>query len=68
MCNSKNSAALERRVQVYPPPKYSALVKAMSKAEKISESEVVSTAIKDFFDRMPEDIKERLRTLSKHSY
>jgi hypothetical protein len=68
MENKKKSAAIERRVQAYPPPKYHKLTEAYAKATGITQSEVVTTALKDFFDKMPECERSRIISVSKHSY
>ena len=66
--NKKRSSALDRRVQFYPPPKYSELTRAYSKVNEMKDSEVAKIALKEFFDRMPEAERRRILTQSKHSY
>lgn len=68
MSNQKKSAAIERRVQGYPPPKYHGLTEAYAKVSGMAVSGVVTQAIKEFFDRMPEGERKRIINQSKHSY
>lgn len=62
------SASLQRHVQAYPPPKYYRLVDAMSKCENISRSEVVNQAVKEYFDRMPEQDRQRILQQGSNHY
>ena len=55
--------ALERRLQCYPPAKYCNLTKALARANGMREGQVVTVALKEYFDRMPE--QERQRILSQ---
>ena len=64
----KKSVALQRHIQAYPTPKYFTLVDAMSKCREISKSEVVNTAVKEYFDRMPEQERQRILTIGKNTY
>lgn len=68
MTNTKKSTALERRLQGYPPPKYHRLTEAYAKATGVTKSEVVTIALKNFFDRMPEGERARIISASKHHY
>ncbi len=68
MQNKKKSVAIERRVQCYPPPVYHKLTVGYAAVNGMTESKVISQALKDFFDRMPQQEKERLLSASKHSY
>lgn len=65
---TKKTTKADRRLQVYPPPKYLTLVKAYQKVNEMGESEVVTHVIRDFFDRMPPEERERIISLSKNSY
>ncbi len=49
----------EREKKCYPPPKYVGLLEAYSQLNKVTESSVLSHALKCFFDTMP--INERLQ-------
>jgi hypothetical protein len=64
----KVSTSLQRHIQAYPSPKYFLLVEAMSKADAISKSEVVNKALREYFDRMPEQERQRIVNVSKNSY
>lgn len=64
----KKSVALQRNIHAYPPPKYYTLVDAMSKCREISKSEVVSIALKEYFDRMPEGERQTILTLGRNHY
>lgn len=55
-------------VKAFPTPKYFNLVDSLSKSEGLSRSKVVTTAIKSYFDNMPEKEKERIVNNSKNSY
>jgi len=69
MCNEKkNSSSHERAIKAFPNPKYFNLVDSLSKSEGVSRSKVVSTAIKSYFDNMPDQEKERIVNNSKNSY
>lgn len=69
MANGKKvSTSLQRHIQAYPSPKYYLLVEAMSKANDISRSEVVNKALREYFDRMPEQERQRIVNVSKNSY
>lgn len=56
----------DRAIKSYPPQKYVELVKAYALTNELTESKVVTLALKDFFNRMTES--ERKRLFSKHSY
>ena len=66
------TSAQKRRMRCYPPPKYFTLIKAYQVVNEMGESEVMTTIIRDFFDRMPEQDRESLikksKTTSKNSY
>jgi len=64
----KNNRFKERRVQGYPPPIYCKLTQGYAAANGITESKVVSEALKQFFDGMPQRERERFLSVSKHSY
>lgn len=69
MCNGKKiSSSHQRTIKAYPTPKYFNLVDSLSKSEGISRSEVVSVALKSYFDNMPEEQRQRIATNSKNSY
>lgn len=73
MCNEKKvyestKRALQRRVHAYPPPKYHELTTAYAKANEMPKSEVVTLALKQFFDSMPKQEQVRIQNLSKNSY
>lgn len=68
MSAQKSNPALERRLQAYPPPKYHLLTKAYAQVNEMKDSETVSFIIKDFFDRMPEQERQRLIDKSRHHY
>jgi hypothetical protein len=57
--------SLQRRLQVYPPPKYFGLFSAFVKANEMKESEAASLMIRVFFDAMTPDEKLRLRMLAE---
>jgi len=61
MCKKQHprSSSLERRVQIYPPPKYFGLFTAYARANEMRESEAAVHMIRCFFDAMPEG--ERIR-------
>lgn len=54
------TAAQKRRLQAYPPPRVHSLLVAYSVFYEVRKSEIVSTAIKEFFDRMPASDRERI--------
>ena len=58
----------DRRIQAYPPPKYHNLTTAYAKANDMKESAAVSHIIKEFFDKMPAQERERIIQVSKNSY
>jgi hypothetical protein len=60
--------ALKRRVHSYPPPKYHNLTVAYASLNEMRKSEVVTQAIKEFFDRMPKPEQERILRQSKHRF
>ena len=64
----QKSAALQRHVQAYPPPKYFGLILAMAKCDAISKSEVINIAVKQYFDNLPQDEKTRIIQQSKNTY
>lgn len=64
----KGSTALQRHVQAYPPPKYYRLVEAYSKCNEISKSEVVNKALKEYFDKMPDEDRQRIVNVSNNHY
>ena len=69
MSNEKKvSTSLQRHIQAYPSPKYFLLVEAMSKTNAISKSEVVNRALREYFDRMPDQERQRIVNVSKNSY
>jgi hypothetical protein len=70
MCEDKKtkSVALQRRVQGYPPPRYHNLLLAKSKCDGLSESAIVTEAVKQYFDSMPEQERQRITQFSKNSY
>lgn len=52
------SVAHARRVVTYPPPKYFKLLNAYADTHEVSKSEVLSDALKAFFDALnPRKIK-----------
>lgn len=68
MCEKKNSSSHQRAVKAFPTPKYFNLVDSLSKSEGVSRSKVVSTAIKSYFDNMPEHERNRIVNNSKNLY
>ncbi|MCA6489082.1 MAG: hypothetical protein IM569_13610 [Chitinophagaceae bacterium] len=60
--------ALKRRVHSYPPPKYHSLTVAYATVNEMRKSEVVTQALKEFFDRMPKPEQERILKQSRHQY
>lgn len=63
------SVEKNRRVTAYPPPRYSKMVKAFAEINESTESKIASQAIKNFFDNLPNDQKQRvLKAISKNSY
>lgn len=60
--------ALKRRVHSYPPPKYHSLTVAYASLNEMRKSEVVTQALKEFFDRMPKPEQERILRQSKHHF
>lgn len=60
--------ALKRRVHSYPPPKYHNLTVAYASVNEMRKSEVVTQALKEFFDRMPKQEQERILQQSKNHY
>lgn len=55
-----NNSTLDRRVQVYPSPKYFGLFTAYAAANEMAESEAAAHMIRCFFDQMPEGEKIRI--------
>jgi hypothetical protein len=60
--------ALKRRVHSYPPPKYHNLTVAYAAANEMRKSEVVTQALKEFFDRMPKHEHDRILRHGKNHY
>ena len=60
--------ALKRRVHSYPPPKYHILTVAYAAANEMRKSEVVTQALKEFFDRMPKQEQERILRQGRNHY
>jgi hypothetical protein len=60
--------ALKRRVHSYPPPKYHTLTVAYAAANEMRKSEVVTQALKEFFDRMPKQEQERILRQGRNHY
>ena len=58
----------QRTMKCYPSPKYLTLVKAYQQVNEMGESEVLCVIIKNFFDGMPPQERERIINLSKNSY
>lgn len=59
-----------RRIECYPPIKYSLLIKGYKEINEIeTKGEAVKVIIKNFFDNMPKDQKEQiLSRVSKNGY
>jgi hypothetical protein len=51
---------MQLRVQAYPPPVYGKMIKGMARETGISQSEVVTRAVKAYFDSMPESERQNL--------
>lgn len=66
--SEKKSVAVTRRVQGYPPPRIHSLAVGYSKVYNVGQSELVTEALKQFFDRMPEGERARILTASKNHY
>jgi hypothetical protein len=66
--SSKQSETVKRQIQVYPAPKYHGLLLAKCKADEVSRSEVVNQAVKEYFDRMPEQEIQRIKSLGSNHY
>lgn len=62
------SSSLDRHISVYPHPKYYNMVVALANCEEMSKSEVINTALKEYFDRMPESERQRIISVSKNRY
>jgi hypothetical protein len=60
MCEKK-SVTLERAIMTYPPPLYCQYVRNYAEVRGKSESKIVSEAIKQYFDGMPESEKNKLK-------
>jgi hypothetical protein len=54
------SVEKNRRVTAYPPPRYSKMVKALALIDESTESKIASQAIKNYFDNLPSDQKQRV--------
>lgn len=65
---AKRSTAIERIVQAYPPPKYHQLLCADAKVSGVSRSNIVCDALKAYYDRMPEQEKQRILRAARNSY
>lgn len=61
------SIALERRVEVYPRPAYFTLIEAYAKETGETKSAVVCSAVKLFFDSLPQERRQRLMS-SKNNF
>ena len=59
----KVSVAVERVIKAYPPDRYRKLTLAYSEYTGDSVSGVVVTAVREFFDRMPLQEKDKILTL-----
>ena len=73
MCNEKKvyestKEALKRRVHAYPNEKLHQLTTAYARVNEMPTSAVVNTALKQFFESMPQQEKQRIINLSKNSY
>ena len=68
MSAEKNNRWKDRCVKGYPPPVYCRLTKAMAAAHGTSESKIVSEAVKQYFDRMPDQDKQRILAQGKNHY
>lgn len=58
--DKKPSVATERRLVTYPPPKFHSLTEAFAIANEMPSSKAVAFIIKDFFDRMSEQERQRI--------
>ena len=64
--SDKKNKALERRVVSYPSPKVFNLVDKYSEVNEMTRSETVALALRQFFDQMPAE--QRNRILSRNAY
>ena len=63
MCNK--SSSMDYRVQGYVRPQHKELLKVYKEKYDMSESKIVSLAIKNFFDSLPETEKVKLLARAK---
>lgn len=59
------SSANERMVRGYPSPKYYDLFLDYITANEMKMSPAISLILREFFDKMPEDEKARIRILAE---
>lgn len=62
------SAAHQQRVVGYPDPKYKRLIQAEAKAESMSVSQIVTKAVKNYYDSLSENQRQAIIHKSKFSY
>jgi hypothetical protein len=64
------SSSMDYRVQGYVRPQHKELLKGYKDKYDVSESKIVSMALKNFFDGLPNDEKVRLLSRAKvtHSH
>ncbi len=60
----KQSDAAKRQYMVYPKKKYYTLLETYRCANEMGKSEMLNFLIKKFFDDMPEQEKERIRSIA----
>ena len=62
------SVAHDRRIDYYPRPLYSQLVKAYADAHDMSRSAVVEMGVKLLFDTMPQEKKQQIMRAAKNGF
>ena len=62
------SVAHDRRIDYYPRPLYSQLVKAYADAHDMSRSAVVEMGVKLLFDTMPQEKKQQIMRTAKNGF